>query len=42
MGAAGTRLSLRPLFVWANEFEKLGRNVSRECGSVCSENESQQ
>jgi hypothetical protein len=42
MGAAGTRFSLRPLIIWANEFAKLGRSVSRECGGVCFENESQQ
>jgi hypothetical protein len=31
-GAACIRLSLRPLYFWANEFAKLGRNVSRERG----------
>jgi hypothetical protein len=33
-GAARTRSSLRPLSFGANEFAKLGRSVSRECGSV--------
>jgi hypothetical protein len=34
-GAARTRSPLRPIF-WANEFAKLGRMLSRECGVASS------
>jgi hypothetical protein len=34
-GALATRLSLRPLFYWANGFwQKLGRTAPRECGGL--------